>query len=157
MSAAKDYQFLKLKRADVDNLVLAYAVPEFCWPVNDFFTLQMKSLGLLYCSECYEQELREFACPIQRKRFIDHTIIDEDYIEGICGDEVIELIYAIGNYCCKCEKWSVVFCIDSEAMTNEIPNAMDCKIYQPFHKNISLRFNHGFTYTPCTVHSPFFR
>jgi hypothetical protein len=128
MSAAKPYRFLKLKRTDIANLVEAYAVPEFCWPVNDFYTLQLKSLGLLYCVECYEQELREFACPIQRRRFAHHTEIEEDYIEGICGDEVIELISAIGDYCCKCERWSVVFCIDCESMSDQIPCVMDCQV-----------------------------
>jgi hypothetical protein len=78
MNSAADYRVIDLTSEDIEKHVAAFAVPEFCFPVNDFYTLEFSSLGLLYWVECYQIELYEFACPVQRRRFIDHTAIHDN-------------------------------------------------------------------------------
>jgi hypothetical protein len=114
MNSAADYRVIDLTIADVDELVAAFIVPEFCFPVNNFYTLIFSGSGFLYCAECYQVELYEFACPAQRRRFIDNTRIDDHVIENILADEVIDVITEFGGFCCKCETWAVVVCADAE-------------------------------------------
>jgi hypothetical protein len=91
MNDTKHAQILNLTKTDIEELVAAYCVPEFCWPINDLYTLQYSSLGLNFCSKCYQIELNELVCPVQRSRFINHTNKYEDVSRCVYGNQIIEL------------------------------------------------------------------
>jgi hypothetical protein len=117
MNEEASYTIVDLKRLDIEALVIASTVPEFCWPINNFWTLQVHALDRTYCAECYLDELYGFVLASQRKFFADNTTIREGLSVYIYGDMVIDILDELEDqeFCCRSERWAVIACSNADS------------------------------------------
>jgi hypothetical protein len=117
MSEESSSVILDFKKPNIQALVAALATPEFCWPINDLWIVQVCALDEYYCGDCYLNELYSFVSISQRKTFAHYSEMREGSYENIYCDEIINILEGLedDDFCCRCERWAVIVCSNFES------------------------------------------
>lgn len=119
----RDWQLLEFHKEEIEELVAAEIVPDFCYRINNLYTTQFSSLGYYYCANCFQVELANFGCPNQRNRYIDHVNYSDHVEYYVHADLIIDILSEVEDdeFCCKCGEWSVNACGNVEGLLDPAP------------------------------------
>jgi hypothetical protein len=112
MSEESSSVILDFKKSDIEALLTDLEIPEFCWPINDLWKVQVRALDENYCGDCYLDKLYSFVSINQRKQFAYASNIVEEFFTYIYGDEILDIFGELDDedFCCMCERWTVLVC-----------------------------------------------